>query len=254
MKREIRNGQPWVDCSICGQMFPVEKWMETLCEDADFRHCDKCNTRIAEEQKRRAWAESLPQRADAAGIPELYRLHRVTGNTITQPLVPHVARWIWENRESNLLISGRTGVGKSTSACFCALRLLADGKSVRYVKLRRLLAEWRDARTSDAPGGDERFFDAIRRLDVLILDEVADKTKTTESGQEMMYELLDMISDGEIKTRLWMLGNFRDGTLKDIFGDDEPVYRRIDENFLCVGAKPVGMEIFRVWKNEQKRG
>lgn len=249
MKRENRNGQTWVDCSICGEMFPIEDWMENLCTDDDFRHCDVCNERMAEERKRREWADNLPKRAAAAGIPDLYRLHRATRKPITAPIVPHAARWVWENRDRNLLISGQTGVGKSTSACFAALRMLAEGKSVRYVKLRRLLAEWRDARTSDEPQGDERFFAAIRRLDLLIIDE-ADKAKTSESGQEMMYDLLDGIYCGEIRTKLWMIGNFRAGSLDDIFGDSEPVYRRIDEGFLCGGVTGDGVEVFRVWKGQ----
>ena len=150
------------------------------------------------------------------------------------------------------MISGRTGVGKSTSACFVALRLLAEGRNVRYVKLRRLLAEWRDARTSDEPQGDERFFAAIRRLDFLIIDE-ADKAKTSESGQEMMYELLDGIYCGELRTHLWLIGNFRSGSLDDIFGDSEPVYRRIEEIFLCVGVEKDRIEIFHVWNDKQKQ-
>lgn len=251
MKREEHDGQTWVDCSICGQMFPVEKWMETLCEDADFRHCDVCISRLNEEQKQRERRENLPRLAAAAGIPDGYRIDRQTGKPFTAPPKPHVARWVWENRDRNLLISGKTGVGKSTSACFAALRMLEAGKSVRYVKLRRLLAEWRTARTSDEPMAEDRFFGRIHGLDLLILDEVADKNKTTESGQEMMYELLDMICDGELPTRLWMLGNFRQGVLEEVFGDADPVYRRIEENFLCAGAEEKSMQRFRACTNNR---
>jgi len=66
----------------------------------------------------------------------------------------------------------------------------------------------------------------------------------------MMYELLDMIADGEIRTRLWMLGNFRQGVLDEVFGDTDPVYRRIEENFVCVGATQKSMQIFHVFKQD----
>lgn len=263
MKREEKDGAVWLDCSRCGEMFPafetgheISRTMENLYANDDFRHCAKCREELAAEaerreaeQRRRDFLANIPKLAAASGIPDLYRIHRHTGETLSVPLVPHVVKWLWEHRECNLLVSGKTGVGKSTSACFVAVKMLEEGKRVRYVKLRRLLSEWREARTSDESFADERFFSDIRKLHLLILDEVADKTKTTESGQEMMYELLDMIADGEIKTRLWMLGNFRDGVLEEIFGDTDPVFRRVEENFVCVGATDQMMKIFHVYKS-----
>ena len=68
-----------------------------------------------------------------------------------------------------------------------------------------------------------------------------------------MYELLDMIADGELRTRLWMLGNFREGVLGEIFGGDEPVFRRIEENFVCVGATERSMEVFHVYKANREQ-
>ena len=263
MKREERDGQIWLDCSRCGQMFPAfesgsdfSRTMESLYAADAHRHCAKCREELSAEaerreaeQRRRDFLASIPTLAAKSGIPDLYRIHRQTGEPLTAPLVPHVVKWLWDHRDSNLLIAGKTGVGKSTSACFVAVKMLEEGKRVRYVKLRRLLSEWREARTSDEAFADERFFDRIQKLHLLILDEVADKTKTTESGQEMMYELLDMIADGEIKTRLWMLGNFRDGVLEEIFGDADPVFRRVEENFVCAGATDQMMKIFHVYKS-----
>lgn len=265
MKREEKDGIVWMDCSRCGAMFPafdtgneISRTMESLYANDDFRHCEKCREALAAEaerreaeQRRRDFLASSPSLAAKSGIPDLYRIHRKTGEPLTAPLVPHVVKWLWDHRDSNLLISGKTGVGKSTSACFVAVKMLEEGKRVRYVKLRRLLSEWREARTSEEAFADERFFDRIQKLHLLILDEVADKTKTTESGQEMMYELLDMIADGEIKTRLWMLGNFRDGTLKELFGDTDPVYRRLEENFVCVGIDERSIERIHVFNQSQ---
>lgn len=264
MRREEKDGFVWMDCARCGEMFPAFEVsdlsrtmnLESLYSVDAFRICAKCRevaeaeaARKEAEQKRREFLAGIPKLAAASGIPDLYRVHRKTGEPLTAPLVPHVAKWIWEHRQCNLLISGQTGVGKSTSACFVAVKMLEEGKRVRYVKLRRLLSEWREARTSDEPFADERFFDRIRKLHLLILDEVADKTKTTESGQEMMFEILDMIADGEIKTRLWLLGNFRAGVLEELFGDTDPVFRRVEENFVCVGATDQTMKIFHVYKS-----
>ena len=266
MKREEKNGTVWMDCSRCGEMFQAFEVsdlsrtmnLESLYSMDDFRICAKCREAAESEaarqeagKKRREFLASIPTLAAKSGIPDLYRIHRQTGEPLTAPLVPHVVKWLWKHRDCNLLVSGKTGVGKSTSACFVAVKMLEEGKHVRYVKLRRLLSEWREARTSDEPFADERFFDRIQKLHLLILDEVADKTKTTESGQEMMYELLDMIADGEIKTRLWMLGNFREGGLKELFGDTDPVYRRLEENFVCVGIDERSIERIHVFNQSQ---
>ena len=65
-----------------------------------------------------------------------------------------VAEWIYLHREENLLLSGQTGTGKSTSACFVAVELLKQWKCVNYTSLRGLLDLWRKAKTSewaDAP-------------------------------------------------------------------------------------------------------
>lgn len=263
MKQEEKDGMVWMECSRCGQMFPAYEvefagTMASFYANETFRHCSKCREIIAaeserreEEQRRLKYLASVPKLAAASGIPELYRVHRVTGKPISAPIVPHVVKWLWEHRWHNLLIAGKTGVGKSTSACYAAVKMIEVGKKVRYVKLRKLLSEWREARTSDEAFADEKFFDRIGGLDLLILDEMVDKAKTSDSGQEMMYELLDMIADGELKTRLWMIGNFRQGSLDEVFGDRDPVYRRIEENFICVGVTEKEMEEFHIFREER---
>lgn len=229
--------------------------MEEFLSNPNFRICEKCSDEMRKEtenrkreEERAAFLERLPDLFKQSGIPDFYRLHRETGKPLEKPIVPHVAKWLWCNRERNLLLSGDTGVGKSTSACYVAIKLIEQGKRVRYVKLRKLLSEWRDARTSDERFAEDRFFKNIGKLDVLILDEVIGKTKNTESGQEMMYELLDMIGDGEIKTRLWMIGNFHRDSIVALFGEDEPVRRRIEENFVCVGIDNTSVTKFHVFK------
>lgn len=251
ISREVREGIVFLSCSQCGKMFPafeeaanVAGWMDKCFEEDDYRLCKKCKDHPVSTEP----VENLPQLGHDSGIPDNYMFHRDTGEFLSAPIIRTVAMKVWENRERNLLLSGATGLGKSTSACYVALKLLEQRQNIRYVKLRELLSEWREVKRSEVRFADKKFFARLRRLNVLIIDEIADKVKQTESGQELMYEILDQVYTGEMKTRVWILGNFRSGVLAEIFGDAEPVFRRVEERFVCLGIKPGKIEEFHVWK------
>lgn len=268
MKTENRNGEIWLDCSRCGKMFHaydndamcVELLVKIYSRD-EMRMCPDCaDADYAEKEAQRIEQEQLDYQnrlADMAicnGIPEGYIFHRETGKLIEEPLKEEVFNWVWRNRNRNLLLTGKTGDGKSTSACLAAVRLIAEGKSVRYVKLRKLLFEWRDVKKADYECADENFFSQIGFRDVLIIDEAADKAVVTESGNEFMFELLDRVSDGELQTKIWILGNFRDGVAEELFGGKEPVYRRLEENFILGGIQDSGsVKRFHVFKDSVKK-
>ena len=227
-------------CIKCGKQFTGHGY-----------YCPKCQ----EEEDRRYEAEfqlHVPEYIAEAGIPDGYRYWRGTTLSTVEggPIVKHAAEWVWQHRKDNLLISGKTGMGKSTSACYAAMRLIAAHQIVRYVKLQRLMCEWSEARMSDAAYGEQEFFGRFRKLDLLILDEAVGKVKDTESRREMMIELLDEIASGELKMRLWLLGNFRPGSIDALFGEEnrEPSLRRIEENFVCAGITETEVEVFHVWK------
>lgn len=242
-----------VGCDSCGKKVEIDDFpgLFGLIANGVPYYCDDCHEKQKRVLEEREFQEFLPRLIDTAGIPAGYLADRNTGKKMQSAPVPYVFDWVWEHRERNILLTGNTGTGKSTSACFAAVKLIEDRKKVRYVKLRALLSEWREAKTADSRFADEAFFRTISELDLLILDEVIDKAKTTESGQEMMFELLDRIADGELKTKLWMLGNFRPGSVIELFGDDAPVRRRIEENFVCAGIGKNKVEVFHVWNGKK---
>lgn len=268
MRQENRNGEVWLDCSRCGKMFKAYD-VDAFCVELlasiysrdEMRLCPDCaDADYAEKEEQRIEQEQLDYQnrlADMAisnGVPSGYIFHRETGKLIEEPLKPEAFNWMWRNRNHNILFTGKTGDGKSTSACLAAVRLIAEGKSVRYMKLRKLLYEWRNVKKSDDEFADEKFFDRIGFLDVLIIDEAADKAVVTESGNEMMFELLDRVSDGELNTKIWVMGNFRDGALKELFGEEEPVYRRLEENFVIGGIQDIGaVKRIHVFKDSVKK-
>lgn len=254
------NDQTFGICVNCGKKFEINPAVLGYIQNNDIPidYCDDCWEKKKKEQEDREFQNRLPEIIAEAEIPRGYITDRETGEKMTVPPMKFVFEWIWANRERNILLTGNTGTGKSTSACFALERLIEEtrrAKRYRYAKLRKLLSEWRDAKTADNTRfADEAFFNRIGELDILVLDEVIDKAKTTESGQEMMFELLDRIADGELKTKLWLLGNFRQGSIIALFGDEAPVRRRIEENFICAGIAKNKVEVFHVWNwNRQKR-
>ena len=110
--------------------------------------------------------------------------------------------------------------------------MLTAGKRVKWYALASLLDEWREARKSDDPDATPRLFYRLESFDLVILDE-CDKPINTESTQECMFRLIEDVSNGVSRARLWMLGNFYRGSIEDIFGNGEAARRRFNENFAC---------------------
>ena len=83
---------------------------------------------------------------------------------------------------------------------------------------------------------------------MLIVDEVVGKAHVTDSGQELLFELLESVNSGTCRAKIWLLGNFYAGSIEEIFSDPDPVRRRLAENFHCAlllrgEARP--LEVFR---------
>lgn len=208
-----------------GRDFLIIAAQNCLCEECSAKEAEEARQR-EEEERQRAFQESLPKRLEAIGLPERYALD--------SPPVPFVADWLFDNCNRHIVLSGVTGTGKSTSAGCIARRLtMSSYARVRYYSLRKLLAEWRIAKTSDNQFAAENFVANLAKLDVLIVDELIDKTNVSMSGQELLYELIDGAYSGANRCRLWLLGNFYKGSVAELFTDPQPVLRRFRECFTC---------------------
>lgn len=148
------------------------------------------------------------------------------------PYVPFVYEWLLAHPKTNILLDGETGSGKSTSAGVLARHAIETGLSVTYTQMYQLLDGWRDSRRSDEPYETERFLNQLERVDMLIIDEVADKNVVNASTQECMWRLLEDIYNGNARCQCVMLGNLYAGFIPDTFGCDKPARRRIRESFL----------------------
>ena len=201
-----------------GETYPAK------CEDC----MKKAEQEAAEEEARKEADEeaTLESAAKEAGVKDAYNLKT--------PPVRYVAKWIWEHRFENVLLSGQTSSGKSTSAGVVARNLIREGHSVQVKYLTGLLDEWRFVRCdNDNPDAIQALFRRLESTDYLIIDECADKNVNTQSTQEFMFRLLEDVYNGSFHGKVFMLGNFYRGSIGDIFGDDAPARRRIREKFTC---------------------
>jgi DNA replication protein DnaC len=104
----------------------------------------------------------LPQNACVEDID--YRHRRGLDKSLLQSLAD--GRWL--RQRHNLLITGKTGVGKSWLAAALAHQACRDGFSALYVRLPRLLGELEMAR---GDGRYSRLLATLARIDLLVLDD-----------------------------------------------------------------------------------
>ena len=252
-----------IDCPICNSFFEFDDFRESDLRETiisvleSSRECPDCaekKRQLQQEQeaeaRRKAKDAILPELLIQAGIEKNYSHDRDTGELFKEPPCRYLAEWIYKNRNRNLLISGLTGCGKSTSSSFIATMLIRDGKSVVYTTLRKLLADWRAVKTSEKNYAAEKMLKNIFSNDLFIVDELVGKAKISESGQELLFELLEAVNSGACTAKIWLLGNFYEGSIEVIFSDSEPVRRRLQENFLCIYADKAMQTLtpLKVWK------
>jgi DNA replication protein DnaC len=94
----------------------------------------------------------------------------------------------------NLLLIGGLGTGKNHLATGIVKGFLRTRKTVRLIKLAKLLRQIRETYSPKAKESESQILDRLKALDLLILDEVGVKAKdgaTTESDKALLYEIVD---------------------------------------------------------------
>jgi len=93
----------------------------------------------------------------------------------------------WIERHQNLLITGKTGTGKTWLACALGHRACRDNRSVLYHRLPRLLEGLGVAR---GDGRYARMLKSLARVQLLILDDWGISPLTAEQRRDLM-EIID---------------------------------------------------------------
>lgn len=87
----------------------------------------------------------------------------------------------------NLIISGRTGCGKTFIACAFGNNACRNGYTVKHYRIPELLLEIEDAKASNRYA---KFMDQLQNVKLLILDDLGLKSYTLEESRDI-YEIAE---------------------------------------------------------------
>ena len=106
---------------------------------------------------------------------------------LDKPLFARLAAGDWINQHQNLIIVGKTGLGKSWLACALGHKACRDDRSVLYHRVPRLFDALALAR---GDGRHARLLKSLARSQLLILDDWGLANVTADQGRDLL-EILD---------------------------------------------------------------
>jgi DNA replication protein DnaC len=131
---------------------------------------------------------------------------------LDKALVSQLSTCKWIEKGESLLISGPTGVGKSTLASALGTQACSMGLSVMYFNTQKLIAQTKIERLE---GTILKFFDKIAKCKLLILDDFG---LTHLQGQQQL-DLLEIIEDRHGKASTIVASQLPVGNWYEVFAD-----------------------------------
>lgn len=113
-------------------------------------------------------SERLLRHAGFRYHASLEELNYAAARGVDKQLVAQLATAEYIRTGASVLITGATGCGKSYLACALGYSACAHGYRVGYFNMQKLLMRCKIARSE---GQASKFFDSIRRKDLLIIDD-----------------------------------------------------------------------------------
>ena len=121
----------------------------------------------------------------------------------------------------NILLSGRTGSGKTYIACAIGNAACRLGYTVKYYRIPELLFEIQDAKNENRY---TRFMASLQKIKLLILDDIGLKSYTLEESRDILeitesrYNRVSTVLSGQISHIKWY-ELFPDPTIADAIMD-----------------------------------
>lgn len=151
------------------------------------------DTEIASRENRRLHARLKIAKLTHAALIEDF--DSKGGRGIDRAEFAALATSDWARRHQNIIIEGKTGVGKSFLACALAQKACRDGFTVYFDRASRLFQELAIAR---ADGRYIKVLAALARKDVLVIDDFGLFGLSEEQRQDLLEIAEDRYSRGSL--------------------------------------------------------
>lgn len=141
--------------------------------------------------------------------------------TIDKKVVQTLATCTYIEKKLNVVVSGRTGSGKSYIICALGNSACRHLHRVKYYRIPELLLEIEDARSQ---GKYLKFMRGLQKIKLLILDDIGLKTYTVEESRDILeiaearYNKSSTILSAQVEHSRWY-DLFADPTLADAIMD-----------------------------------
>lgn len=141
--------------------------------------------------------------------------------TIDKKTIQTLSTCAFMEQKLNIVISGKTGTGKSFIACSFGNNACRHGYTVKYFRIPELLLEIQDAKHENRYA---RFMSSLQNTKLLILDDIGLKSYNLEESRDILeiaesrYNKGSMVLAGQIAHTLWY-DLFPDPTIADAIMD-----------------------------------
>jgi len=201
--------------------------LEDICtteDGADLSFDDRFTLMIDHEEAVRA-SRALKRRLQVAklrfpqaAVEEVNFRHK---RNLSRSSFLALARCEWIRAAHNLLLTGKTGLGKTWLACALGQRACREGFSVRYLRLPRLFDMMKAAR---GDGTAPRLVERLGKVQLLILDDFGLYPMDSDQRRDLM-EIVEerakrrpTLITSQLEVKVWH-DAFGDPTLADAFLD-----------------------------------
>jgi DNA replication protein DnaC len=171
--------------------------------------------------RRRAKLGKLVQQA---GFPHLKTFEGYVTEHISFPqgsTLDTLRTLAWMERKENLLLMGAVGTGKTHMAIALGVEACQRGKAVQFYRASDLVAMLQEKFVA---GTLSKFRDRLRKIDLLILDEVG-YVPFSQTGSELLF---NVIADCYEQQSVIVTSNLEFGQWTSIFGDTKLTSALVD--------------------------
>jgi DNA replication protein DnaC len=148
-------------------------------------------------------------------------IHYSADRTIDKKTVQMLSTCAFIEQKLNIVISGKTGTGKSYLACAFGNKACRQGYQVKYYRMPELLLEIQEAKNEHRYS---KFMDVLQKVKLLILDDIGLKSYTLEESRDLLeivesrYNRASTILSGQVSHTKWY-ELFPDPTIADAIMD-----------------------------------